>query len=67
MAPQRPQTVTEPMDSSSVVEPLEEIELDYMPREDSVIGVDPITAVGSGQIELPEVIAEDTEIPEMEE
>lgn len=67
VAPQRPQTVTEPLDSPSMEEPLEEIELDYMPREDSVIGVDPITAVGSGQVELPEVISEETEILETEE
>ncbi len=67
VAPQRPQTVTEPLDSPSMEEPLEEIELDYMPREDSVIGVDPITAVGSGQIKLPEVVSEETEILETEE
>lgn len=46
---------------------ISDVELDYMPREDSVIGVDPITAVGSGQIEIPGVTNEATEILETEE
>ena len=41
-------------------------ELDYMPMEGSVIGDDEVTAVGSGQIENPEIV-EEPEMPIVEE
>ena len=54
-------------DGSQAETQVADAELDYMPREDSVIGVDPITAVGSGQIEIPGVTGEAAEILETEE
>lgn len=43
-------------------------ELDYMPREDSVIDVDPIAAVDSGHVEIPGLTdVQETEIMENEE
>ncbi len=73
LAPGLPEVaVTEPEDVAmedgfTTETSLADVELDYMPREDSVIGVDPITAVGSGQIEIPGVTSEAPEIVETEE
>lgn len=50
-----------------VEEPISDAELDYMPMEGSVIGVDPITAVGSGQIEIQGVADAVPEVVEAEE
>lgn len=50
-----------------VEEPISDAELDYMPMEGSVIGVDPITAVGSGQIEIQGVADAAPEVVEAEE
>lgn len=68
LAPQLPQATeqekTEVAEGEHLEMPKEDVELDYMPREDSVIGLDPITAVGSGQVELPQVALEETEVLE---
>lgn len=60
--------VTEVADGTSDIAPiLPDEELDYMPMEGSVIDVDPITAVGSGQIEISGLMeAAETEIVEEE-
>lgn len=50
-----------------VEEPNMDVELDYMPMEGSVIDVDPITAVGSGQVEISPVEDVMPEIVETEE
>lgn len=73
VAPQLPHTTVVTPENVTVAEgaaldtPMDDVELDYMPREDSVIGVDPITAVGSGQIEIPGITNEGAEIVETEE
>lgn len=54
-------------DGEPVEEQISDAELDYMPMEGSVIGVDPITAVGSGQIEIPGVTESAPEMVETEE